>query len=69
MESISGNFCVDKKPATINWIEGRGREVIVSAKDPTCYYEKVLGSMISNHLKVNFSKIFSEVLRLAVLAA
>lgn len=23
--SISGNFCSDKKPAAINWIEGRGK--------------------------------------------
>ena len=26
--SLSGNVCVDKKPAAINWIEGRGRNVI-----------------------------------------
>jgi len=29
--ALSGNFCVDKKPAAVNWIEGRGREVIASA--------------------------------------
>eukprot|EP00898_Chlorokybus_atmophyticus_P002035 jgi/Chlat1/2832/Chrsp187S02976 len=26
--SISGNFCADKKPTAINWIEGRGKSVI-----------------------------------------
>ncbi len=30
--SISGNYCTDKKPAAINWIEGRGKSVIAEAK-------------------------------------
>nr|GEW79463.1 3-hydroxy-3-methylglutaryl-coenzyme A reductase 1-like [Tanacetum cinerariifolium] len=25
---ISGNFCLDKKPAAVNWIEGRGKSVV-----------------------------------------
>lgn len=29
--SISGNMCSDKKPAAINWIEGRGKSVVCEA--------------------------------------
>ena len=29
--AISGNVCCDKKPAAINWIEGRGKSVVVEA--------------------------------------
>lgn len=43
MESISGNFCVDKKPAAINWIQGRGREVIVSGRIPREIIKEVFG--------------------------
>lgn len=27
----SGNFCSDKKPAAVNWIEGRGKSVVCEA--------------------------------------
>lgn len=43
LESMSGNFCVDKKPAAINWIQGRGREVIVSARIPREILKEVFG--------------------------
>ncbi|WFD28407.1 hydroxymethylglutaryl-CoA reductase (NADPH) [Malassezia nana] len=29
--SLSGNYCTDKKPAAINWIEGRGKSVVAEA--------------------------------------
>jgi hydroxymethylglutaryl-CoA reductase (NADPH) len=29
--ALSGNMCIDKKPAALNWIEGRGRSVIADA--------------------------------------
>jgi len=29
--ALSGNMCTDKKPAAINWIEGRGRTVVADA--------------------------------------
>ncbi|KAG0469026.1 hypothetical protein HPP92_018354 [Vanilla planifolia] len=29
--SISSNFCSDKKPAAVNWIEGRGKSVVCEA--------------------------------------
>jgi hydroxymethylglutaryl-CoA reductase (NADPH) len=28
---LSGNLCCDKKPAAVNWIEGRGCSVVVEA--------------------------------------
>lgn len=43
LESISGNYCTDKKPSAINWIQGRGREVIVSARLPRAIIKEVLG--------------------------
>ncbi len=32
--AISGNMCTDKKPAAVNWIEGRGKSVVVEACIP-----------------------------------
>ena len=32
--SLSGNFCTDKKPAAVNWIEGRGKSVVCEATIP-----------------------------------
>ena len=32
--SLSGNYCTDKKPAAINWIEGRGKSVVCEATVP-----------------------------------
>lgn len=29
--SLSGNYCIDKKPSSINWIEGRGKSVVAEA--------------------------------------
>ena len=32
--SLSGNYCVDKKPSAINWLEGRGKSVVAEASIP-----------------------------------
>ena len=32
--AVSGNYCTDKKPAAINWIEGRGKTVVCEAVIP-----------------------------------
>jgi len=32
--AVSGNYCTDKKPAAINWIEGRGKSVVCEAVIP-----------------------------------
>lgn len=32
--SLSGNYCVDKKPSALNWLEGRGKSVVAEASIP-----------------------------------
>ena len=32
--AVSGNYCTDKKPAAINWVEGRGKTVVCEAVIP-----------------------------------
>lgn len=39
--SVSGNYCTDKKPAAINWIEGRGKSVVCEATIPTKVVQEV----------------------------
>ena len=57
MESLSGNYCVDKKPAAINWIQGRGREIIVSARISAEILKEVFGIDDVEALeKLNLSK-------------
>ena len=33
--SLSGNFCTDKKPAAVNWVEGRGKSVVAEVGSRT----------------------------------
>lgn len=44
--AISGNMCTDKKPAAINWIEGRGKSVICEARIPGKYVESTLKTTV-----------------------
>ena len=39
--SLSGNYCTDKKPSAINWIEGHGKYVVCDAVVPSQVVEKV----------------------------
>ena len=39
--SLSGNFCTDKKPAAINWLEGRGKSVVCEATVPAQVVKQV----------------------------
>ena len=41
--SLSGNFCTDKKPAAINWLEGRGKSVVCEAVIPAQVVKQVCG--------------------------
>uniref|UniRef100_A0A7M5TUN0 hydroxymethylglutaryl-CoA reductase (NADPH) n=1 Tax=Clytia hemisphaerica TaxID=252671 RepID=A0A7M5TUN0_9CNID len=41
--SLSGNYCTDKKPSAINWIDGRGKGVICEATIPGEIVRKLLG--------------------------
>ena len=37
-----GNLCTDKKPAAINWLEGRGKSVVAEAIVPAHIVKSVL---------------------------
>jgi len=41
--SLSGNYCTDKKPSSLNWIEGRGKSVVCEAT--------IKGEVVSSVLK------------------
>lgn len=56
--SISGNYCTDKKPAAINWIEGRGKSVIAEVRIPRAVVEDVLKTTIPRIIDVNIQKNF-----------
>ncbi|KAK6201673.1 3-hydroxy-3-methyl-glutaryl coenzyme A reductase (HMG-CoA) [Scheffersomyces amazonensis] len=54
--SVSGNYCSDKKPAAINWIEGRGKSVVAEARIPAEVVQKVLKSDVDALVELNISK-------------
>ncbi|AMD22091.1 HGL249Wp [Eremothecium sinecaudum] len=54
--AVSGNYCTDKKPAAINWIEGRGKSVVAEATIPADVAKKVLKSDVAALVDVNISK-------------
>lgn len=54
--SVSGNYCCDKKPAAINWIEGRGKSIVAEAVIPKEVVEGVLKSDVDALVELNISK-------------
>ena len=54
--SVSGNYCTDKKPAAINWIDGRGKGVVAEAIIPAEVVRKVLKSEVDALVELNISK-------------
>lgn len=54
--SISGNYCTDKKPAAINWIEGRGKSVSAEAMIPSAIVQSVLKTSVEAIVDLNISK-------------
>lgn len=54
--SLSGNFCTDKKPAAVNWIEGRGKSVVCEAIIPADVITSVLKTSVHALVDVNISK-------------
>lgn len=54
--SVSGNFCTDKKPAAINWIDGRGKSVVAEAIIPGDVVRGVLKSDVDALVELNTSK-------------
>jgi hydroxymethylglutaryl-CoA reductase (NADPH) len=54
--SLSGNYCTDKKPAAINWIDGRGKSVVSEAIIPGEVVEKTLKTTVAALVELNISK-------------
>ena len=54
--SVSGNYCTDKKPAAINWIEGRGKSVVAECVISGKIVESVLKTTVEKLVRVNTSK-------------
>ncbi|KAJ8879897.1 hypothetical protein PR048_020517 [Dryococelus australis] len=54
--SLSGNFCTDKKPAAINWIEGRGKSVVCEAIVPAETVRTVLKTSVHALVDVHIAK-------------
>ncbi|KAG5410174.1 hypothetical protein IGI04_006493 [Brassica rapa subsp. trilocularis] len=53
---ISGNFCSDKKPAAVNWIEGRGKSVVCEAVIKGEIVNKVLKTSVAALVELNMLK-------------
>ncbi|KAK6849722.1 3-hydroxy-3-methylglutaryl-coenzyme a reductase protein [Apiospora arundinis] len=54
--SVSGNYCIDKKAAAINWIEGRGKSIVAEAIIPAKVVKEVLKSDVDTLVDLNISK-------------
>lgn len=56
--SVSGNYCTDKKPAAINWIDGRGKSVVAEAIIPSDVVKATLKTDVDSLVELNISKNF-----------
>jgi len=54
--ALSGNYCTDKKPAAINWIEGRGKSVVAEAIIPGKVVTSVLKTTVEALVNLNVKK-------------
>uniref|UniRef100_A0A8C7F0C5 3-hydroxy-3-methylglutaryl coenzyme A reductase n=1 Tax=Oncorhynchus kisutch TaxID=8019 RepID=A0A8C7F0C5_ONCKI len=54
--AVSGNYCTDKKPAAINWIEGRGKSAVCEATIPAKVVREVLKTSTEALVDVNINK-------------
>ena len=54
--TISGNYCTDKKPAAVNWIDGRGKAVVAEAVIPGGVVRGVLKSDVDALVELNIAK-------------
>lgn len=54
--ALSGNVCTDKKPAAVNWIEGRGKSVVSEAVVPASVVETVLKTTTAALVELNIAK-------------
>lgn len=54
--ALSGNYCTDKKPAAINWIEGRGKSVVAEGIVPGHVVKSVLKTTVKELCNLNLKK-------------
>lgn len=54
--ALSGNFCTDKKPSAVNWIEGRGKSVVCEVRLSKNTVQKVLKTSVDAMISLNTSK-------------
>lgn len=54
--TVTGNFCSDKKPAAVNWIEGRGKSVVCEAIITEEVVKKVLKTEVAALVELNMLK-------------
>ncbi|KAH7910359.1 hydroxymethylglutaryl-coenzyme A reductase-domain-containing protein [Hygrophoropsis aurantiaca] len=54
--ALSGNYCTDKKPSAINWIEGRGKSVVAEAVIPGKIVKSVLKTTVDALCNLNTKK-------------
>ncbi|CAL1708678.1 unnamed protein product [Somion occarium] len=54
--ALSGNYCTDKKPAAINWIEGRGKSIVAEAVVPGKVVKSVLKTTVDALCNLNTKK-------------
>ena len=54
--ALSGNVCTDKKPAAVNWIEGRGKSAAAEAVIPAQIVKDVLKTSVKGIVEVNTAK-------------
>ncbi|KAF8345352.1 hydroxymethylglutaryl-CoA reductase [Amanita rubescens] len=54
--ALSGNYCTDKKPAAINWIEGRGKSIVAEAVIPGKIVQTVLKTTVEALCNLNVKK-------------
>ena len=54
--ALSGNYCTDKKPSAINWVEGRGKSVVAEATVKAELVEKMLKTTVDELCQLNVDK-------------
>ena len=54
--SVSGNYCIDKKPSALNWIDGRGKSVVAEAIIPGEVVREVLKTDVDTMVELNIAK-------------
>ena len=54
--ALSGNMCTDKKAAATNWLNGRGKSVVVEAVIPREVVEKTLKTTVKALVHTNINK-------------